>query len=282
MTRAPLDGNKLVRLAFLDEAGRSRLEPDIVVGGILINGDRTYRALVAEFDQILTRHIPEPDRKGFAFHAKDLFHGGGKYFKDRQSEWPRERRWPILEELAGLPRKFGIPVVFGHLNKAEYAAQRSGWRSDLEIPERHRADVVDVAEHMVAFGHAEICIERQMRLFPRDEICMVIAEDTDRVRHALKIAHAFLRDPQEMADNPFLGEPGLPLVKIEDTPHFASKTESRPLQLADTCAFLIMRRVARKENTQAFFEAIAPQLVWRANAFGDQMGAESFLTGPRY
>ena len=108
-----------MRIAFLDEAGRSRQEPIIVVAGILIHGDRTYRKLVQRFDEIARQFLPQADQKGFVFHAKDIFHGAGRYFKDRNS-WPRERRWPILEALAALPREFGIPVVFGHLDKTEY------------------------------------------------------------------------------------------------------------------------------------------------------------------
>src|SRR6266446_5100635 len=98
--RAPLCGDNLVRLAFLDEAGRSRHEPLIVVAGILMHGDRTYRKLVARFDEIAATFLPEADRKGFVFHAKDIFHGAGKYFKDRE-KWPKARRWPILSALAG-------------------------------------------------------------------------------------------------------------------------------------------------------------------------------------
>ena len=35
----------LMRLTFLDEAGRSRHEPIIVVAGIIVHGDRLYRRL---------------------------------------------------------------------------------------------------------------------------------------------------------------------------------------------------------------------------------------------
>src|SRR5437764_402993 len=114
--RAPLCGDNLVRIAFLDESGRSRPEPIIVVAGILINGDRTYRKLVAKFDEIVAEFLPAPDeRRGFTFHAKDIFGGTGPYFSDRE-KWPRERRLPIMTALAGLPREFGIPIVFGHVN----------------------------------------------------------------------------------------------------------------------------------------------------------------------
>ena len=78
-----------MRIAFLDEAGRSRQEPTIVVGGIVIHGDRTYRKLVDRLREIAEQFIPEPDRSGFVFHAKDIFHGSGRYFGNREL-WPRE------------------------------------------------------------------------------------------------------------------------------------------------------------------------------------------------
>jgi len=185
-----------VRLAFLDESGRSRHEPIIVVAGIVLNGDRTYRKLCERLSTLIEEFIPEQDRGGFVFHAKDIFQGTG-YFKDR-TQWPREeKRFPILTTIAAIPRQFGMPVIFGYLNKGEYQAAISLQLSRHERQET-KAQISDVAEHMVAFAHAEIAIERQMHQFSRDEICMVIAEDTDRVKRALKSAHAILRDPQEI------------------------------------------------------------------------------------
>src|ERR1700730_14289409 len=171
--RAPLCGDNLVRIAFLDEAGRSRQEPIIVVAGVLIHGDRTYRKLVQRFDEIARQFLPEADQKGFCFHAKDIFHGAGHYFKDRDV-WPRERRWPILAALAALPRQFGIPIVFGHIDKAEYRRDAEQQITAHSTTSTDRAHVSDVAEHMAAFATAEIGIERQMHQFPRDEICMLI------------------------------------------------------------------------------------------------------------
>ena len=56
MTR--LDGHKLMRIAFLDESGRSRQEPKIVVAGILIHGDRTYRKLEEALRTIAVEDLP--------------------------------------------------------------------------------------------------------------------------------------------------------------------------------------------------------------------------------
>jgi hypothetical protein len=273
-----------VRLAFLDESGRSRHEPIIVVAGIIVHGDRVYRKLEQRLTEIVVKHIPREDWPGFpredwpgfVFHAKDIFQGAG-YFKDK-GKWPRERRFPILHDIAKLPTEFWMPVVFGHVNKDEYrkdAAQQIMMHSN----ENNRAHVIDVAEHMVAAARAEIGIERRMRLFPRDEICMLIAEDTDRVKRAVKGAHALLRNPLEIVGTEFARVPELPLTKIVDTPHFAEKADSAPLQVADVCAYLVLRRILRRTDSQEFFEVIAPQLSWTATDFGAPMGTERFGTG---
>ena len=50
--------------------------------------------------------------------------------------------------------------------------------------------------------------------------------------------------------------PEFPLKKIVDVPYFAEKAESPPLQLADLCAYLIMRHLLRRSDSQEFFELI--------------------------
>lgn len=262
--KSRIEGDNLVRLVFLDESGRSRSEPFIVVAGVIIHGDHDYRKLETLIQAVAARHLPTEDQDGFVFHASELF-SGGRYFT--REKWPRGKRCAILRELAGIPKAVGFPVVFGHLDKAEYR------QSVVEAVAKHkpkdRAHVTDVAEHMVAFSRCEVAIERRMREFPRDEICMLIAEDTDRVKVPLKEAHRILKNPEAIAT-----VRGLPLTKIVDTPHFAAKRDSSPLQIADVCAFLIMRRLMKREDSQEFFELIAPQLTWRAADFGESMGTE--------
>ncbi|HEX4764817.1 MAG TPA: DUF3800 domain-containing protein [Lichenihabitans sp.] len=266
-----------MRIAYLDESGRSRGEPVIVVAGVIVNGDRTYRKLEAALRIIASEELPKEDAQSFIFHAKELLHGGGYFHRDR---WPSEKRHVILMRLAKLPAEFALPVVFGHIGKQEYRASLG--HSAIAAAGRNSDEVVDVAEHMTAFARVEIAVERQMHLFSRDEICMVIAEDTDRVKRAVKEAHAILRDPGQVIQFGLPELSGLPVRKIVDTPHFAAKTESPLLQLADVCAFLIMRRIKREESSQPFFEAIAPQLSWTCKDFGDRMGSELLCSGARF
>jgi len=260
-----------VNIAFLDDAGHSRREPIVVVGGVLIHGEETSEALARTLDDIAAEFIPEADREGFVFHAKDIFHGGG-YFNDPKA-WPRERRWPILRALALLPGEFGIPVVFGYLNKAQYVLQMPADPHPEAALSNHHAELMDLKEHSIAFTNAETAIELQMRGSQPDQTCTVIAENAGRVRQSVAMAHGIRRDSGIASGN----VPAPPTATIMNTPCFAQKADSRPLQLADTCAFLILRRLTRQQSSQAFFEALAPQLTWDARVFGERMGSEPVL-----
>lgn len=280
--RAPLLGRNLVRLAFLDESGRSRREPIIVVAGVIIHGDRAYRSIEDHLLAMVQRHIPENDQYGFVFHATDLFHGSGYFKRDR---WPKPVRWLILEELAGITKRFSLPVIYGLVNKAQYKIECVN--RALPPVDRDDQPIIERAEHMTAFGNAEMAIDRQMHQYPSDEICALICEDTDLVKKAVKSAHEIMRAKSKTAEvfAKFFGwtkQPWFPLKKIVDTPHFASKSDSSLLQIADLCSFLIMRRLNRKEDSQVFFEIIAPQLSWRAEEFGERMGQEQIGVGPRH
>lgn len=243
-----LQGHNLVRIGFLDEAGRSQHEPIMVVAGVLVHGDRTYRAITEHLRAIARRHIPEPDRENFLFHAKDIFQGA-RYFKDKEV-WPRERRFPILRELAGTPAKFSLPVVFGHAAKKQFTPAVERVITALKPAKKHHGLIKDASIHGTVFAMAEIMIERQMHKFPRDEICILIAENTDRIKKAVKNGHAMLQSTKKMGD--YLASfkvDGTPITKIVDTPHFAEKAESPPLQVADVCAYLILRRLRREASS---------------------------------
>jgi hypothetical protein len=274
-----LCGDDLVRIAFLDESGRSAREKILVVASVMIHGDRSYLRIEEALRQLVTDTIPVADRDGFIFHATDLFHGSG-YFQ--REKWPRERRYPILERLAALPKAFCLPVVFGHVTKADYRQEPVVVQHLEQQPEKdHRSDLL-VIEHVTAFSRAVVGIEKQMRLLPRNEICMLVAEDTDHVKPMVKVAHAFLRDPSQIGKANWPEIDGLPLRKVVDTTHFAAKRDSALLQLADVCAFLLMRRLNRQDSTQPFFELLSEQLSWGCSDFGERMGTEQIGGGRLY
>lgn len=143
-----------MRLTYLDEAGNAPNEGFLVVGGVLIDGDRLLGAVENHFSILLLKHIPLEDRAGFIFHASDIWSGGG-YFKDR-AKWPLEQRLAILDDLIAIPAKFDLPVTFGTVDWAKFGF-------DILKPGSSEHDL-QVAAHTVAFGHCCMGVERFMRI----------------------------------------------------------------------------------------------------------------------
>jgi hypothetical protein len=248
---AILQGGKLVRIAYLDEAGISNRsqEPYLVVAGIILHGDEQWRPLEERLRAIGKRYLPDDDRP--IFHAMDIFHGNAKF--DRTT-WPRERRWSLLRELCEVPRELEIPVVFGFHHRQRY-------RDEIlkQAPKLDTA-ATNIITHANTFVRAAIAIESWMRLSAnRNESVMIIAEDTDKVKAMIKAIHSAYT-------NRFLplgeGSKVFDSNHIIETVHFARKNESMPLQIADVCAFVIKRTLMEKEDALDFFSALRPQLVF--------------------
>jgi hypothetical protein len=100
-----------------------------------------------------------------------------------------------------------------------------------------------------------------MRLSTRNENVMMIAEDTPRMKSAIKIIHAGYSDRFEPVLTKAKGKKKMfHSNHIIETIHFAPKAASMPLQIADACAFVFKRRVMEKDDSFSFFDVMRPQL----------------------
>jgi hypothetical protein len=55
----------------------------------------------------------------------------------------------------------------------------------------------------------------------------------------------------------------LAFTRIVDTVHFAEKSHSSPLQVADACAFAIKRHLMAKPHSDRFYEPLKPRMIMR-------------------
>jgi hypothetical protein len=212
----------------MDESGISRGEPVAVVSAVIVHGDEQLIPLEEALEAVVQAYIPEADRAGFVFHAKDIFHGV-KYFKDRD-RWPLNKRISILEDLCEIPKRLSIPIVFQYVRKDWFPATIS--KGSLTSEE------IDVGAHSVAFAACSMEVERKMRMFWSDEVAQLVAENNDRAKATIRWAHALMRTPSQLQQhNINIDCP--PLERIRGSVQFADKNESRPLQVADLCAFFI-------------------------------------------
>lgn len=245
----PLEGHKLVRLTFMDEGGTSKREPYAVVSAVLIDADRLLIQVEDYLDCLVEKHIPAPDRDGFVFHSTDIW-SGSRYFKNRD-EWPLPRRLDILRDLVAIPARFEIPVAFGFVEKASYPDQKPHSATPQEL---------DTGAHAVAFALCLSMIERAMRSRWPEEITVLILEDRQKVKDTIKetLAHGRNKKLQPVDE---VERQYLPITRIRDTPHFATKKQSRHLQLADVCAFFIRGHLSGHPKVGPFFSALEPCLL---------------------
>lgn len=237
-----LEGNRLLRFIYMDEAGISRDEAVTVVVGVVVDGDRQFSAIEAHIQTLIEKYVPVESRKGFSFHAKELANGGKTFSKSDS-----EKRLAALKEVAQVPAKFMLPVVIGYVKKSSLPTDRAQ-------TEEKRA----ILAQAMAYAHCAIAAENFMRKVARlDEVALCVAEDNSSARRAIKAAHASLKDPSkaEML-KPMSGEGLLPVKRIVDTVHFAQKQEAVMLQIADVCAYIVKRVISGAAHASELFKTV--------------------------
>lgn len=245
----------MARLTYLDEAGVSnpQQEPILVVAGVMIDFDKSLARVERYLSALIQTHIPPDMQPGFVLHAADLW-GGIKRFRDR-NRWPREKRWAILEAVCSIPKRFNLPVAFGYVDRSKFP-------DDANIADFIKSGGSrEAAEYLSAFMMCGMMIERCMRNIARDEFTLLIAEDRDKVRGLVKRVQAKLKEPRKMAPDDEGDAEYFPYRHIKDTVHFATKSESAPLQIADACAFIIKRHLMRRDQSDFLYRLIEPQII---------------------
>lgn len=241
-----------MRIAYLDEAGIAGppQEPIVVVAGVIVHAEEQLLAIEARLREIVAAHLPEKDREGFILHCIELF-SGGKTLK--REEWDRERRWKIIDDLVQVPKQFNLPVIFSYV--------------DLEVLKKRRPHLdkreLIIAGQTISAMNCVCGIERYIReKTPEKELGIVIYENNDTARNAVRDMHNYMRDPKLIVgDVPNPMARILPLTRVVEAATFAEKSESSLLQLADICAFVIKRRMMCKLDSERWIQHIGKQLI---------------------
>jgi hypothetical protein len=240
-----LYGDKLVRLTYLDESGlfNAGQEPYIVVGGVIINADSKMELVENRIDDLIQKHIPEEDRNGFVFHATELW-SGGRYFK--RDKWSQAKRWEILMDLVNIIPEIRLPLVCGRWSR----------KLELENPGRLKKHDQEKLMHCLAFLDACTTIELYMRQVAQDEITILVAEHNGEIVKTSKETFVVMQGEELLTEPAF--RQMLPLQKIKDTIHFATKNESKCLQIADLCTFFSKKRLVKDKAARPFYDVLKP------------------------
>ena len=243
-----------MRLVYLDEGGSDFKAPVLAVAGILVHGDHEWPEVNRRIDVLIEKWIPEADRPGFIFHAKDIFHGA-RYFDRRKPEWADQaKRVKSLDEIAFIIEEMHLPVVAGFYSKEKFGA---GVLTSAEGP-KFRGNLI----HGTAAADCLLGADEWLSKYAPTELATVVHEDGTPAKPLIKVILRVLRNREQLLqqglEEKHLAEFHLPLTRIVDTVHFADKQDAKPLQLADLCAFILARGMK-----DAPIPVLATQIIWR-------------------
>jgi hypothetical protein len=96
-----------------------------------------------------------------------------------------------------------------------------------------------------------------------DEVAFIIAENNDEVREASRETQVMMKRPDAAKIFGASRRNDLPLVRIKDGINFTRKEESKALQMADACAWLIRRTgpLGKKDaKVSHLYDLLKPQI----------------------
>jgi hypothetical protein len=159
----------------------------------------------------------------------------------------------IAADLAAIPGKFDLPIVFG-------AVDRGKWPQQFPLPEGIQPKERDALCHACGFYSCAIKIEQWMRRNTRDEVCLLVIEDNHNSRFILREAQRHFQGKHPGTSNP-PGQP-FPLGTIKQDPLFEPKQKSSLLQVADFCAYVLKRMFMNPTDPRyaPFYLAIGKQV----------------------
>ncbi|MCH8977215.1 MAG: DUF3800 domain-containing protein [Proteobacteria bacterium] len=250
----PLNGKKIMRHFYLDEAGigNPKIEPYTVVAGFLLHVDNQYEMLrkyiLDMADNLVAPNNERPDN--FCFHAKDLWHGSRFFSRDK---WPLEKRLEILGYLADIPDKFDLPIIYTCIKREDFVP--------IDLVGKKRANA-DSKCHATCFLSCLSHADRWMEEFqPEEKIFAIVELHRDHKSGLEEIANT-MSDPRvkdQIIDNEDFH--WKPLKYFVESPLFTPKSGNSPLQVADVCAFILSRALAGGNHTAELLEKIRPNLV---------------------
>ncbi|MBS0296752.1 MAG: DUF3800 domain-containing protein [Proteobacteria bacterium] len=236
--------------AYLDEAGISKSEQFLVVAGVIVDTDEKWRSARSAIESLADQLVPRPKRKGFVFHAKEIYHGEGGSAFDRATHSHADRVG-LVRRVVSIVDELNLPVVFSCVHKGRYEE-----KARTEYPNLKPKDLAGNCQAF-AFGMCATLVETYMReIAGPSELACLIVEDNDHARTLIREVQDRLRNE----DMRVLFPPALtryfPVSRIVDEVTFARKTSSPLLQIADACAFALKRYFDGARHGEELAQAI--------------------------
>jgi hypothetical protein len=216
---------------------------------IIADPDKHLEQIEDLMKEARLRHVPTVPQAE-PFHATAAWNGNDAYAEYKQDKKTTLRGY--LKEVAEIPAKLSLPIVAGWTHVAPIEALRKFDRFGSKA-------FYDAAPTYAAFVFCVLAAEAWLRQHASDEVAFLIHENTQQRGDDLRDWQKRFRD--KAITEGLAPDSLFPLARIKDELLFTSKSGSRMIQLADACAWLIGRQLARQQDTAEMFESISAQIV---------------------
>lgn len=242
-----------MKLIYLDESGTgdSAVEPNVVVAGVMVDADHQWKALERYLKDMADDFALPEDRDGFVFHAVELVHGGRRVSRVKYS---REKREHFLQALCEIPRVFQLPVLCHRVSR-QWMRERSVGSDEDEIVSK----AILQASISCVQGAEQLMRARALER----EVALVIYEDNGKKNKRIRSFHNVFRSQlwRDFLDKRQL-QNLVPFERVIETAHFAEKTDSSALQVADVCAYVLGRLLRGANQPSAWTSPLLEQLAF--------------------
>lgn len=251
-----------MRHVYFDEAGIGNpdIEPYTVVAGVMLHVDNLYtpiqKYLLDMADDLIGSSLERP--LDFTFHAKELWHGTGFFPRD---DWSLDKRLEILGYLADVPQMFNLPIIYSCVNRKDYPPNNLPPASNKRAFRAANAEATKKC-HIICFISCLTQVERLMEHQYKEEKAFAVVEQHSEHKGDLLIVAQLLSNPRARStieNDPNIKWPAL--THIVEEPLFVGKSGSSPMQIADTCAFILARALAGANHVDSLLEKIRPNLI---------------------
>jgi hypothetical protein len=253
-----------VHLVYLDDsAGDATYQLMVAV----IVPDKHFRTIETFLAHTIDELIPEGEREAFEFHASALFHARPPF-----ENIPRDVSLRIFENCVSIVKSalsvsycaVDVRVLRGSIYATAHPADIA-FRRCLEGVEQRFQKLADRRQRIVAQRlQAEaktatdpLSLPNKLNPNPIFDDFGILICDASNPKVKTDIQSAFRANRRRLkAKDHTRGQ----LEHLHDDMYFGDSAYSVGIQLADICAFIILRHLEGKEDTEYLYKEIAPRI----------------------
>jgi Protein of unknown function (DUF3800) len=240
---APLRRRIFVHLIYMDDSAEDAGHQVIAAVVIPENDFLTIESYLAE--EIISKVVPEDMRPKFEFHASKLFHS-----RDEFSVFTRDDALRIFNNCMSIVEGAPLSIVYGAVDLR--ALRRSLFST---------AQPTDIAFRLCMEGINEWFVQKASML---DQVGILICDDTEKQHIKKNMQQAYRAYRKKWSGKKNIGRK-VSGTQFEDFLHddmyFGDSAYSVGIQLADICAFIILRHLQGHEDTEYLYQRMKPQIV---------------------